>query len=100
MLYSNEVWERSWQEMKILLHFTADWCQPCKKIKPVIDSYILQNPDVQYIRVDVDEDPDTTTEHGVRSIPTLIVLTDREISNRHNGVITYTQLEELITKPL
>lgn len=82
--------------MKQLLHFTADWCQPCKKIKPVIESYILENSDIEYIQVNVDEDHARTMEYAIRSVPTLIVLTDNEITNRHTGVITFGELDQLI----
>lgn len=82
--------------MKQLLHFTADWCQPCKKIKPVIESYLLENPYVQYVQIDVDKDHDTTSDYAVRSVPTLIVLEDNEVVNRHSGIITYNELEQLI----
>lgn len=82
--------------MKQLLHFTADWCQPCKKIKPVIESYLLENPYIQYIQINVDQDHNKTSDYAVRSVPTLIVLEDNEVVNRHSGVITYNELEQLI----
>lgn len=82
--------------MKQLLHFTADWCQPCKKIKPIIESYILENSNIEYVQIDVDKDHTTTMEHAVKSVPTLIVLTDGEITNRHSGVITFGELDKLI----
>jgi thioredoxin 1 len=82
--------------VKQLLHFTADWCQPCKKIKPIIESYILENLDIKYTQINVDENPAITTEYKVRSVPTLIVLIDGEITNRHSGVITVVELDKLI----
>jgi thioredoxin 1 len=85
--------------MKQLLHFTADWCQPCKKIKPIIESYILENSDIEYTQIDVDDNTDMTNEYEVRSIPTLIVLTDGQLSGRHHGIISAVQLKELINKP-
>lgn len=81
--------------MKQLLHFTAEWCQPCKKIKPIIESYILENSDIEYTQINVDESPKVTMEYAVRSVPTLIVLTDGEITNRHSGVITFGELDKL-----
>ena len=86
--------------MKQLLHFTADWCNPCKKIKPIIESYVLENLDVEYTQINVDEKPELTEEYSVRSVPTLIVLTDGEITNRHSGVVTSDQLDKLINIPL
>jgi thioredoxin 1 len=85
--------------VKELLHFTADWCQPCKKIKPIIDSYISENSDIVYTQINVDDNIDKTSEYEVRSIPTLIVLTDGQLSGRHHGVISQIELKELINKP-
>ena len=82
--------------MKQLIHFTADWCNPCKKIKPIIESYILENSDLEYTQVNVDEKPEVTMEYAVRSVPTLIVLTDGKITNRHSGVVTSDQLDKLV----
>jgi thioredoxin 1 len=84
--------------MKQLLHFTAEWCQPCKKIKPIIESYLEEHPEITYIQIDVDDNPDVTEEYEIRSIPTLIVLTDMQLTNRHSGVINLNDLNELINK--
>ena len=36
--------------MKELLHFTADWCNPCKSMAPVIERFINDNPDIKYTK--------------------------------------------------
>lgn len=81
--------------MTELLHFTADWCQPCKRIKPLIDEFISQNPDIIYSRVDIEEEFDTTQHYNVMSIPTLIVIKDGVVTNRHTGMADAEKIKSL-----
>jgi thioredoxin 1 len=61
-----------------LLHFTADWCQPCKMMKPIIDQVLQENTGVEYISIDIDTNPETARDHGVMSVPTFITLDDND----------------------
>jgi thioredoxin 1 len=81
--------------MITLLHFTADWCQPCKKMKPLIDEVIKNNPDIFYNKIDIEEDFDTAKAYNVMSIPTLIVLNGEEIYSRHTGLADITKIQNL-----
>ena len=82
--------------MTTLLHFTADWCQPCKKIKPLIDEVVSENPNIDYVRIDIEEDFDTAKAHNVMSIPTLIVLKDDVVTARHTGMADITKIRNLL----
>lgn len=79
-----------------ILHFTADWCQPCKRLKPIVEDYIINNPGIEYETVDVDKKYSTAIEYAVQSVPTLIILKNNEITNRHSGIISYIDLDRLI----
>lgn len=81
--------------MTTLLHFTADWCQPCKKIKPLIDEYIAANPEINYSRIDIEEDFDTAKAYQVMGIPTLVVLKDDAIHSRHTGMADAAKIASL-----
>lgn len=53
--------------------FEADWCGPCKRLKPVFENLekkVDSNVKISYI--DVDEMKDIATQYGVRSIPTVV----------------------------
>jgi len=82
--------------MKEILHFTASWCQPCKKMQPIIEEFLDKNPDVMYTKIDVDDSGDKVTHYEVRSVPTLVVLEDRFVFDRHSGVLTLEQLNNLV----
>jgi thioredoxin 1 len=72
--------------LKELLHFTADWCNPCKKMAPVIEKFISDNPDIKYTKIDVDQEPDLVREHKIQSVPTFIALVDGKFHNMLGGV--------------
>jgi thioredoxin 1 len=72
--------------MKEFLHFTADWCNPCKRMAPVIDSFINENPDIKYTKIDVDEQVDLVAQYDIQAVPTFIALVDGKVHNRFGGV--------------
>jgi thioredoxin 1 len=78
-----------------LLHFTADWCQPCKNIKPIIEEYVAENSSIEYIQIDVDSNIEITKNHSIMSIPTLVIINNEKEVARHNGIITKDQLSNL-----
>lgn len=82
--------------MKEILHFTASWCQPCKKMQPIIDEFLDKNQEVMYTKIDVDNNGDKVNHYEVRSVPTLVVLEDQFIFDRHSGVLTSEQLNNLV----
>ena len=60
------------KECLILFYFTAKWCGPCQKIKPMIEklSEGLDNSKVEVYMVDIDENDDLALELKVKSVPT------------------------------
>lgn len=81
--------------MRKLLHFTANWCGPCKKIKPLVEEFIAENPDIEYIQIDVDVDFEIAEEYVVLSIPTLISIDNNQVVGRWTGVADKTVIENL-----
>ena len=79
-----------------LLQFKASWCNPCKQQTKEFE----KNPvDVELVPIDVDEDDkDLATKYSIRSIPTMILLSDNEeILNRWTGVTQSSIINEFIT---
>ena len=59
--------------MKKFLYFSADWCQPCKQLGPIME-LVSQNIPVQ--KINVDNDPNLSKRYGVRNVPTVILVRD------------------------
>ena len=75
-----------------LTDFYADWCGPCKTQDPILDELEADYEDVEFAKVDVDEEQDVANQYQVRSLPTLVVENDDGIVDRFVGV---TQREDL-----
>ncbi len=72
--------------MKKILYFSAAWCGPCKTLGPIMESVAGQ---VNYQKIDVDNNQDLSIKYGVRNIPTLILLDETgEIKGRKVGLQT------------
>lgn len=85
--------------MKELIHFTATWCQPCKAMAPMIDKFVQDNPDIKYVKVDIDS-PDADAliqKYEVRGVPTFIINTDNETTARHTGSATLDKFTALFS---
>lgn len=78
-----------------LVDFYADWCGPCKMIKPFIDQ-IAQETDVKIGQVNIDHAADLVDTYSVMSVPTLIVFKDGELIDQKIGFMTKEQILTLI----
>jgi thioredoxin 1 len=75
-----------------LKDFYADWCGPCKTQDPILEDLSEEWTDVEFEKVNVDEQQDVANEYQVRSLPTLVVENDDGIVERFVGV---TQREDI-----
>lgn len=57
----------------VLVDFTADWCPPCRVMKPVLEELSGLRDDVRIVTLDVDANPDTTVRHFVQGMPTFVL---------------------------
>ncbi len=84
----------------VLVDFWAEWCGPCKMLSPAVDSVSEQVVDVDFYKVNVDEESELAREYGIMSIPTLIVFKGGEIVEQSVGVISEDDIKELVEKAL
>ena len=59
----------------ILIDFWADWCNPCKKMSPILDE-ISEETNLWIGKLNVDENPEKTLEYAVSTIPTMVLFKD------------------------
>lgn len=54
----------------VVVDFTAKWCGPCRMIAPILEKLAEENPEVEFVKVDVDEASDVSTTCGIECMPT------------------------------
>lgn len=83
-------------DVPVLVDFYADWCGPCKMLAPLVEQFAQEHPQVKVCKINVDDQSDLAVDYGVRSIPTLVVFKDGKEANRSVGLISKSQLQNLI----
>lgn len=81
----------------MIIYFTASWCGPCKMFRPVLEE-VQRAVGANVTIVDVDANGQLAMQHGVTSVPTILVVKDGDVKYRHSGVLPKTQLVEVLTK--
>ena len=72
--------------MKKILYFSAVWCGPCQTLGPIMESL---KGDINYQKIDVDNNQELSMQYGVSNIPTLILLDETgEVKGRKVGLQT------------
>ena len=80
-----------------VVDFWAEWCGPCKQVSPILEE-IASDTDfkITIAKVNIDENPRTPTNYGVRSIPTLMLFSNGELKDTKVGALPRQELKEWI----
>lgn len=81
-----------------VVRFTAEWCPPCKAMKPIFEQVALENPTVKVYVIDIDKDNQTAVDFGVKGIPTLMKIVDKAEEKRTVGGQTKDSIQELFRR--
>jgi len=81
--------------MSHVLYFTADWCNPCQKVKPIVEE-MNKDSVTKFQMIDVDSEMELTKKFEIRSVPTFILIKNGTEIKRTTGAQTREQLEEFI----
>lgn len=79
-----------------LIDFYADWCGPCRAVSPIVDELAEEKKEFLIGKINVDDEPELAKEFNVVSIPTLIIMKNGNIVNKHIGACTKAQLVKIL----
>lgn len=81
----------------VLVDFYAEWCGPCKIMKPrILDVAERMGDNVKVVQIDVDKEKELTTRFRISSVPTLIIFKNGKQQWRQSGIISALALMKLL----
>ncbi len=84
-----------------LVDFWAAWCAPCRAVAPVVDELAREYGDrISFRKINIDDNPSTPVQYGVKGIPTLILFKNGQIVDQIVGAVPREKIEALLKKAL
>lgn len=85
----------------VLVDFWAEWCGPCKMIAPIVEELAEEfDGKVKFTKLDVDSNPRSATNFGIRGIPTLLIFNDGKPVDQVVGAVPKSVLKQRLEEAL
>ncbi len=83
-------------DKKVLADFNADWCGPCRMLKPIIEEFAETNDEIKVVSINIDDEDELSEKYNVSSIPCLVVFDKGKEVKRNVGLISRDDIDDLI----
>ena len=85
----------------VLLDYWAEWCGPCNMIAPILNELAEEyEGQVNVAKLNIDENSETPSKYGIRSIPTLMLFKNGQVEATKVGAVSKSQLRTFIDENL
>ena len=79
-------------EKPVIVDFWAPWCVPCRRVSPILDQMSEDREDVRFVKLNVDDNPQTAMRYRITSIPTIARFEGGEVREQAVGALPKNQL--------
>lgn len=80
----------------VLVDFNANWCGPCRMLRPILDEVSVESDNYKIVSINVDNEDDLAREYGVMSIPCLVLISNGKEINRSVGLISKDEIKKIL----
>ena len=80
----------------VLVDFNADWCGPCRMMRPVLDELAAERDDIKVVSVNIDDEDELAEDNDISSIPCLGVYKNGKEAARNVGLVPKDAVIDLI----
>lgn len=85
--------------LPVLVDFYAEWCGPCKAMKPILEELKrMKGEQIRVAKVDIEKHKELASYYKIQSVPTLMLFHNGTLLWRHSGVMHPKELKEVIEK--
>ena len=79
-------------EKPVIVDFWAPWCVPCRRVSPILDEMSESRDDVHFVKLNVDDNPQTAMSYQITSIPTIARFEGGQVTRQAVGALPRNQL--------